>query len=711
MKKKVDIFLNLAVRILALMCIISCRNLINDGYPDDATVKNDFFMAVRICDAADNSYGTRADRHDSDDNDVSSDGYIFNKGLAQERAIWSGFDLFQSTPHFMIFFDIEGNKVGDALRLSRYNPSNLDETEDDYSSFTTLIAATKEDDPVCQFASGKVLVVLNANKKISDELKKADTYDKMVGILCGSDDGNSSTDFLYFSDPEDGTKYFTMSSSMIVKDGKSVPAEGVYSAGENLIWYNTEGEALQNPSYEMYVERLQVKYTVLFIKDGKKYYFGPEEDSESHAYHPVENFVYTPEDMSGTAVDSKLKYVDSYNRSESIDNRNRLTVYEADWKVNITGWDINGLEREEYLFKKIDAAANYYDGWDAMNDSKKRTFWAEDVHYTSGNYPDQFRQVEGLNDLATMTHPALDYFSYASLANKETHRYSPENTFSVEKVFGSMLPTDVNESKAYLRTGTHLVVTAQLLVDGFDDSNVYSATQFDENGLSISEDTKSAADKYLMNGIYWTENAYKEYVVEYLGYWMLSESNKGRYGSQDGKFYVMSSGAYRPATGDDFVTESVSIKGGDGYVWVRPKDGTTLYVKTGNVAESYRELRFEAGNTANYTKLAFEHQEYMAAHYAQGRMYYAIPVKHNLSRNTPASIATGDYGAVRNHWYFFEIDGVSAPGTAVDDPNQRIVPNNEPEEIGLGVNVNILDWHKIETDVDVSAQPRPGKAN
>lgn len=726
MKKTTDIYSFLIVLTLALTSLASCRNLMQDS-PDTPGTKGDTFMAVRIYDTEEGGQGTRTgaggNQHDSNypnypnGEDVGSKDYVFNKGLEAEKKIWSDFDLFETTPHFMFFFDEAGNKLGDALRLSKYDPSKMDEDEDegvaDYSSFTTLIAYTKEDDPVRQFAEGKVLVVLNASKELSARLKSVSTYDAMLGLVRGREPGSAySDDYLYLDD--NGVRYFTMSSSMVVQKKEDGSKEVGPANGGTIKWYKTENEALQNPSYEMYVERMQVKYTVIFKQGGKQYYFGTEPDKGDYTYHPVKtNLVFTSTDdlVREAAGNLKLRYCPSYKRSESIGERENLTVEEADWKVNVIGWGVNALERQEYLFKQLSAAGNYWEvglDWKGGSYSDRRTFWAEDVNYDDkdGAYPDQYRKVDdgsSVKGLADVT-PALDYFNFPTLAKKDTHQYSPENTFSTD-VFGtSTQQPDADgmlkaayDSKAYLRVGTHVIVAAQLLIKGFDNAAVYEATSFDANGLSVG-----ATDKYYMNGIYWTEAAYKNYVAEYLAYWMLEEPS---YGSVDGNFYVQNGTGYQLATGDDFRTESAFIKGGDGYVRVIPdKD---LYVKT--VEDTYAELG--TNGTHDYATLASDHPEYMAAHFSAGRMYYAIPVKHNLSTSSGNSIATGDYGAVRNHWYFFEINGIAAPGTAVDVPDQEIVPNNEPQEIGLGVDVRVLDWHKIETNVDVGGQPRPTPTN
>ena len=62
---------------------------------------------------------------------------------------------------------------------------------------------------------------------------------------------------------------------------------------------------------------------------------------------------------------------------------------------------------------------------------------------------------------------------------------------------------------------------------------------------------------------------------------------------------------------------------------------------------------------------------------------------------------------MRNHWYTFTITNIYAPGIPVHMPGQLIIPNNEPVEEALGVNVSVLPWHNIPLDVEVGGQ-RPG---
>lgn len=86
-------------------------------------------------------------------------------------------------------------------------------------------------------------------------------------------------------------------------------------------------------------------------------------------------------------------------------------------------------------------------------------------------------------------------------------------------------------------------------------------------------------------------------------------------------------------------------------------------------------------------------------------MYYAIPINHD--ENQKSGYGLGRFGSVRNHWYNFKIKNINNLGVAVDRPEEEIVPNNLPKHEGLGVEMTVLPWHTISTDVDISGQRPP----
>lgn len=694
-----------------------------------------YYLAIKIFDTSDGAAMETRAAFDSDDNDFTGeDGNVFNKGLEAEKAIYDNYA--NGMPNFIMLFDKKGDKIGDLLHIKPLltEETKNPEKEKDNSSYSLFVATLSEDD-VLRYdmenrGISKVLLVLNASDYIRQKLNSLTQYDDIYRLNMAETDA-TNTDFLYL-DVDNTTRYFTMSSSMVVKTTKAedgTESKSVVAATESDALQNhlqpTKELARQNP-FKMYVERAQSKYTVLFNKkndDTSVQYYFDNTGATSGKYIPVTHLIYEysdeQKDFTPNADNQGLRYVTKYSRNSSVSVRNKVEVKTAKgWKVNIAGWGVNALEKNEYLFKQIDPSAkvseDYFNGWESSK-YPYRNYWAEDKNYSDGVYPDQYREVlawNGNNELKTdpsvktgTKDATLNYFNFEELNKKAPHQYSPENTFNT-KVFGENADlTEAYESKAFLRTGTHIIVAAQLLLDGFDvddNKNHYADPAIGPDGL-----VTSVADKLYMNGIYWSKEAYQEYVAEYLAYWMLTDENQteDKFGPNDGNFYVQDNNGYRLAKGADFELKAANIKGGDGWVYLSPNDGVTLYTKT---TDEEGHDKYVAIKSEKYKNLAYEHQDLMAGHFTNGRMYYAVPVEHNKRASKDPIIATGDYGAVRNHWYSFTVNNIFSVGTPVDDPDEPIIPNPEPKNPGLGVEINIINWHKVSTGVDISSQ-RPNK--
>lgn len=705
----------------------SCVDKGYDGTDSkDEYIGDPSFFAIRIYDTADGSspFTRSSDRLDSDMDDLTdefdTEKYIFNKGLDAERAIYGEkIETADNDPHhFAIFFKEDGSKSRNILLRSVVKgPDEYDYDDDgktDHSGYTgyhVLYSGPVEDD-LLEKENGTIVVVLNASDKLVEAMENTWSLDGFKSLL------GPSSDMLFFEKGD--KKYHTMSSSMVIKNGDVLPA----SNGQ-LVFYNTPEEAIEHETnYQMFVERLQAKYTLLFQEDDNNiYYFDPEEATkvnDGFNYHPSDNIIFESTsplfNHKKRNNETTLRYVKEYNRStidkDIIDNSieedtENNFIEKGNWKINFTGWGLNALEKQSYLLKNISPSVIYFTNWNKENYAEFRNFWAEDASYKTGTYPDQFRKIDDLiagqksdNDYSSLIDNAtLSYFNYPQLAIKQIHQYSPESTYDV-----SIFPaekyknfTEAYDDLAYLRYGTHLIITAQLLIEGLDDTDVYGCSEFDSAGLSISGQN-IAEDKYFMNDIYWTKDAYKEYVAEYLAYWMLTDSNqeKVNFGPNNGIFYTDTEGTI--ASANDFEIVPAHIKGGDGMVWMKPKTGVTLYAYNPDAdnpeaeEDSYTKITEE-----KFKKLSEDHREYWAKHYNQGRMYYPVQVRHNIGADLSG---TGDFGSVRNHWYYFTVSEILSPGAPVDKPEQPIIPNPEPEENGLGVNIKILDWKRINTTVE-----------
>ena len=72
------------------------------------------------------------------------------------------------------------------------------------------------------------------------------------------------------------------------------------------------------------------------------------------------------------------------------------------------------------------------------------------------------------------------------------------------------------------------------------------------------------------------------------------------------------------------------------------------------------------------------------------------------AQTTSISVNEADYGVVRNHYYQALINKVENLGSAVYDPDEIIIPNNEDKETYyIGAQIYILSWKIVKQDVEL----------
>ena len=656
-----------------------------------------------------------------------------------------------------------------------------------YSDYYTFYTSAQKHLVPSDIYDRKVLVVLNASSSLKSRLESAvniEKYDDIVRWTLQST--GKSDDFLYYTDDyiDENDKrqivnYLTMSSSMVIpmKNMENLPTGASMLTGINdygpsgmkrgtFSWQQNKADAVASPMFSLFLERLQAKYTLTFIDPNhpeKRLYFAPAGTQGSEVYTPMEHIVFSFEDLKKYNRDiSKVSYVNHYERRDPDETTNdpdlvnktdyvKNFINQGEYKINITGWGINAREKSEYLFKQIDknATPSYYNGWNLVSYSPYRNFWAEDEKYNTTLYPDQYREAKkvtystssslSFNDgsivIDTSIKPwsesnaDLNFYTYEELVNRNTHLYSPENTFN-NNVFRNKTHAEILEGRDFLRAGSHVIITAQLLIDGMDDPYVYSTQKFTSTGHAANSAGNGAAEhKYYMNGIFWSENAYVEYVGEYLGYWM--QKDEETFGHNDGVLYVTNTTDMSNKSIADytyFIVEPLKMEGSDSYVHIIPNlsavyaesyletlteeqqdDLVCFYAldpdKIGVVDDPYKPI-----TRKTFEIFALSHPEYFAQHYWRGRMYYAIPITHyrDQQKENQKEVYLGKYGAVRNHWYNFTVSSIQKLGTPVDQPDQElIVPNNEHSYDALGVTLSVLPWHIIDEDVDITSQRQP----
>ena len=420
------------------------------------------------------------------------------------------------------------------------------------------------------------------------------------------------------------------------------------------------------------------------------------------------------------------------------------------WQIEVTGWGINALEKESYLFKQI-KEGNYFSGWnDAAN---YRTYWSEDRTYTDARYPWQYRSpgYESAANVPYYSAAGADAAGVTMLKNyafnapetnlekkddAETAQlhfdrviYAPESTYKAEAV------ADKHDDRDEMLAATHLLVGAELQIemDRINDPDQYTTTNLyrERSGFFyLTERDCFAAQIHAfnqllnsqrsMNYVYYkwdksindnsnnrdetaakpaeieTSPSYGNNPVFHL-YW---EYN-GRYEELNDQFFNV---VCRTQADFESLFGSLAIgelPGGDGQRLPWPTKGT-LHIRNSNrtpvdiytrdietEGEAIHHERLRPANENDVKSLLYE---WIGAidHFNNGRMYYACGIEQAAGA---AVNTTGRYGVVRNNWYQFNLKSISGLGVPVDDPDQVIVPDRAGPSDQINVSVTILDWH------------------
>lgn len=697
--------------------LLSCsdNNINFDLISDEYQPVNPVYISIVISNSDSQASRTRDDSNRIDgDKDEEVNGDIFNKGVEKEFAISPNY-----SHHAILLFDNNGDYVVGRSMSLQANQEDKTTTlpallSIDKSKLTQL-GATANSDSTKFTLSGKVLVMVNSNPiDITKAMSVASTYG-INGFK--SHDSASYIPQENLTVEEKGVKYFTMSSSIILQDNNIISAfednDGNDNTDGNIIFSSNEIEALANP-ITLYVERLAAKHTLGVDQNGYIKYFNSTDDT------PI--FLEPTFDESIDEMDRTVWYREEYEIQLDETGGSISPYIASNWKINIVGWGINGEEKQEYTFKNLNTDASYFQGWNPGAPlNKRRNYWAESCHYGEISFPDQYREVLLNDTIYSATDDDLNslkddlilnyypYTSFSGLNGRNVSNYSSEHTISE-----GVITEDEYGNKKHLRAATHVIVAAQLLLDT-QDQEYYDATTTN-NGF-----IEGIKDKYYAMNSYMSKKAYLQYafydlcqsitseieVIDYTNPGAVFKPIEKTKAIENNLYQEISDGIYQKLNYEEvenlFDTEGALIKGGDGWAIISLKEeDKKIFVKTSSKndedlssSDVYKELDNDL-----LTSLIYNYTE-PAKHFKEGRMYYAIPIQHNENSSTigTSTVKTGDLGAVRNHWYNILITQVKNVGAPVDDPYQPIVPNPEPKDISLGVEIEILPWHLKEIEV------------
>ena len=417
----------------------------------------------------------------------------------------------------------------------------------------------------------------------------------------------------------------------------------------------------------------------------------------------------------------------STEANKETDGRFKLTKYNVDGAakdlyVKINGWGLNGTTKNSYLMKNLPTSgngANFADftttdggkAWTWSIPANFRTYWGLSYNYGKGKYP-----------LATEVEPGqetgeadwtLNYNSWNKLtkqANGTDVEYCPENT----------------NTKKLLEENFHATTTEYLVKAKIEDENGNGVTLIRYNNLLytpegyinqvlVNLNKKGQYWKYSDWGTHtWTSRELSFEDVEYVnmgnGNVKVRLKNVTRDEKTDEITAVPLKTVVKPAEGGEYTVYGYYSKAVNGFNSETSDNPDDVLDDAGNVI-----IPIPVADIEELDNLIEGISQ--AECYNGGMMYYNIPIEHlrggeaiyttktdesTGAQTTSISVNEADYGVVRNHYYQALINKVENLGSAVYDPDEIIIPNNEDKETYyIGAQIYILSWKIVKQDVEL----------
>ena len=578
-------------------------------------------------------------------------------------------------------------------------------TKDEELYFNARIRKTKSEDE----KTLKCIMILNATPSrlsaFSETLVKSETT--IDDFLKSYDEVTPSYNSLgRYGD------YFTMSNTVYVdnvSNGTTKEIKGPITISDDNI-YSTAQEAAEHP-VTVHVERLSAKFSL---------------EVDGNLLTKKDGDVYV---MDGDGLYIMLPSTEDEDEGKLVPTKNK-------WGIRILGWNVNGTETATYWVKNLKTNDNkpvYNEdtgynignwgfefngstslGWN--DPSRVRSYWAVDPHYNGENdrYPQQYRDAKNKEEGETFDNGitgydyaynptggnALNYISYKAIGTDaiSTVRYAPENTFGGYGFMTRSAKTEYTyKGDGYKRASTHILVAAELVFENADES-------------------LETFDGYCYENVYWKEDkeGKNKDLISHMAYQVIQEYGKEVFVDVAGAKKRIDDGVdyndyfeFITNTTPSVETNGATIKGGDGRVMLKLKSSAHLFLKKADGSGEYEEISEDELNK-NFQKAIYTAGT--AKHYNQGKMYYAIPIEHMAKMYKESDKTKEDYGelyynigsfgVVRNHWYQIKITDIKVTGVPVDDPDQPIIPNDDPDEGGyIAFEIVIVPWHVINQEV------------
>lgn len=600
----------------------------------------------------------------------------FNAGNSDEIALSS------EANHFAIFYSETSDKPIAVASILNVNDGR-DNLDGKNATFVLAAIAAKSEEREVLERLRDCYVVLNTD--IKEDVFWTKTKNDLLKIEVESP---------YFIS-ESGDKFHTMCNSVYVENGQ----KKIYTQVDNTKIFNEYQEALENAwkgiaAVNVYVERMSAKFSLTFEN--------PEFNLEGadRVFEPKNNsmIVFTGINPAGIP----------YYENGPADN----TGKKYSFKVRITGWGVNALERKHYLFRNFNAGGNYFTNW--YNTEYKRAYWSEDLNYNKAVYPWQYRKVIDNSGLPVYSGKIvngidgniLKNLSFNELnENKFTQKYlySPENTFNfADQSFNTSL-----DSRIEYLAGTHIIVCAEVLTN-LEDFNQHKVGELYRDRNNNFYRSEKDAFKALLSSMNHSLRTHSSLKFTYYD-WDQGGIELKLYAETKGDCGIYIDGMR--LTPDNFelltgeLTADAEFKESDGkrIIWMdklqildENKQPIKIYAFLNDIDPSKNEF-LRSATVNDFKSLIFEHVGALD-HFKDGKMYYAVPIGY-LQGSEGINSKYDVYGVVRNSEYQIKIHDVSGLGTSVDKLNEPIIPNSASTHDHLYTSFEILDWHVTEQDV------------
>lgn len=601
----------------------------------------------------------------------------FDDGDVQEYALAGTLNS-----HVAIFFDATKKYFGysyltpkQALKDGPHGDPNADHNNNsEYATSEKLYTYITRDPRVSKNGQTPASVLLLLNVKpahlvdIIESLGTTSTIEDVKNAIGTKD--------MYGIYKVNGLQYYTMTNSAFVDADNKLQLAADCS---NKV--STSPEAAAANPVTVFVERVVAKHSLVFNTN----------DNSGVTLENLHSFVTPEANNADDSYNLTVSYV-----AEFVNETNTPEPETKTWKVHVVGWGANALERNTFLYKRLEsvpgvmfstAVDGFKDWWNVMY--LHRSYWAIDPNYNNANttdytwatyskhtYPTQYRPTYTTDNTVTSWtdksiynetgtdhedgYWALDYVSYNEANSTAANVYSLENTFAYEAALKNFAP---------MRYGTHMLLTAQLVFENAAGDE----TEVDKDIVWKAGLIDEVADKLYADGYYWSKDAYLNWAFKHLSEFVANgvahTSVKDVFGGADKSFgkahdealntlYVKNGADYNPIVytkvnegdvlvSDVFELKKAYVKNGDGKVGLTLKDGDDIHVyyrleDTEN-AEGETEVHYVELTKQDVVCLVQAVMPAAAKYYNKGCMYYAIPVKHYAIYNS-TELGAAQYG-------------------------------------------------------------------